>query len=304
MLRYGQELRIRYWPPVPHDAHSNTFDTDRQSRSGRSDRFDTPLWSRDSLVLRRSTEHLDGRLPESRSGDGILLAGVADDFATWSLGRGVCQLGRRICHTGSGADGKACGHQGRDLTAGGRCDHDAGFAAAISAKINPAMAKTLLLLRHAKSSWDNPSLDDFDRPLNDRGRKSAKRVGRHIRKQGLTFDIVLCSKSVRTKQTAELAFSEWQPPPEICERDDLYHATPDEIRRIVGQVSEPATSVLVIGHNPGFEELLSQLTGAFEPFPTAALARVELDLDDWSQLRASTQGRLIEMWRPRDQELD
>ena len=166
------------------------------------------------------------------------------------------------------------------------------------------MKRKLLLFRHAKSSWNQPELDDRDRPLNDRGRKSVKLIARRLRKEDLTIDAILCSTSVRTRQTAELVFAKWYERPDITFLDELYHATPDEIRQIVAQVPALAETVLVIGHNPGFEELLAELTEAPQKFSTAALAHVELELEEWREFDSTTRGELAQMWRPKELERD
>jgi phosphohistidine phosphatase len=164
--------------------------------------------------------------------------------------------------------------------------------------------KTLLLLRHAKSSWSDPTLADFDRPLNKRGQKAAAVIGKVLRNNSIDFDLCLSSTSVRTRQTAELVFRESGMQPQIIFRDDLYHASAEQITNILQQVDEPHSTVLVIGHNPGFQELLTRLTGDEQGFPTAALATVELPIEQWSDMRDQTRGLLTEMWRPKELEQD
>ena len=161
-------------------------------------------------------------------------------------------------------------------------------------------AKTLYLLRHAKSSWGDEQLDDHDRPLNSRGRKAAARVGRLLKDESLLIDRVLCSTSVRTRQTADLVFAASSKPPPISYREDLYHPTPDQIISILNEVPEQVCSVMVISHNPGLEEFLTVLTNDAVPFPTAALAMLELDVEYWSDLGDQTHGKLVQMWRPKE----
>ena len=160
--------------------------------------------------------------------------------------------------------------------------------------------KSLLLLRHAKSSWDDPLLDDRDRPLNARGRKAAVRVGRLFRDESFAIDLVLCSTSTRTRETAKQIFAERSGSTTISYRDDLYHASADQLTDILRNVVEPTSSVLVIGHNPGFEDFLAQATGKSVHFPTAALAVIEFNIDRWSLLTDQTHGELKQLWRPRD----
>jgi phosphohistidine phosphatase len=98
--------------------------------------------------------------------------------------------------------------------------------------------KTLLLLRHAKSSWNDPELEDYDRPLNSRGRKAAKRIGLLMRDEGLTPNLVLCSTAQRTRETADLVYAESDSTPEVVYRDDLYHAEPKQIARVLSQIEQ------------------------------------------------------------------
>ena len=160
--------------------------------------------------------------------------------------------------------------------------------------------KTLLLLRHAKSSWKNPQLDDHDRPLNSRGRTAAAQIGRLLQAEELRPDLVLCSTALRTRETADLVFAGLAPSPEIIFREDLYHADPRQITRVISQVDVSAPCLMLLGHNPGLEEFLSQITGEELPLPTAALARLELELSEWREFNPSTRGRLDHLWRPRE----
>jgi phosphohistidine phosphatase len=166
------------------------------------------------------------------------------------------------------------------------------------------MKKTLLLLRHAKSSWENPACDDHERPLNERGRNAAKMIGRLIKQEKLQIDAVLSSTSVRTKETAALVFAQLKKPPAISYHDELYHASVNQIISMVKDVAEPARSVMVLGHNPGFEEFLTEMTGELQSFPTAGLARIEFELQRWSQLDSTVRGTLIELWRPKEMNVE
>lgn len=151
---------------------------------------------------------------------------------------------------------------------------------------------TLLLFRHAKSSWDHPALSDFNRPLAPRGEKAAPRMGRYIADEGLEPDLVLCSSAVRAKQTLELAAAEWRSKPEIRYEDGLYHAGPADMVRLVRSLSDKVTRATLVGHNPGFHGLALGLASHGEPdllaamaakFPTAALAVIEFD-GSWSDV--------------------
>ncbi len=172
--------------------------------------------------------------------------------------------------------------------------------------------KTLTLLRHAKSGWDDPALRDVDRPLNARGRRAAVTMGRHVRDLGLRFDRVIASPAVRVVQTvAEVerglgrALS-----PEWDRR--LYLASAATLLDVVHEGDAATDSLLLIGHNPGLEELALLLVpddaGALrdaveEKYPTATIAEITFDADDWRAV-APGAGRLTRFVRPRDVDPD
>lgn len=159
--------------------------------------------------------------------------------------------------------------------------------------------KTLLILRHAKSSWDHPGLRDHDRPLNPRGRRDAPRMGRFLAERDLVPDRIVSSTAVRARTTAELAAAEFGEDVEIETTFDLYGAPPDGYIEVAEAMGGAAERLMVVGHNPGITTLVWHLTGTGEYMPTAALAAVELDIDDWSELGSARRGRLVGFWRPK-----
>lgn len=159
--------------------------------------------------------------------------------------------------------------------------------------------KTLLILRHAKSSWDHPGLRDHDRPLNPRGRRAAPRMGRFLVERDLVPDRIVSSTAVRARTTAELAAAEFDLEVEIETTRDLYGASPDGYIEVAEAMGGAAERLMLVGHNPGITSLVWQLTGTGEYMPTAALAAVELDIEDWSELGSARRGRLIGFWRPK-----
>src|SRR5687767_5425472 len=132
--------------------------------------------------------------------------------------------------------------------------------------------KALYLLRHAKSSWKEPGLQDFDRPLNNRGREAAPLVGRLIRKGKLRIDLLLSSPAVRARQTAALVREAAGLTAELLYDERIYEADADALLEVVRQAADSADALMLVGHNPGMEELLKLLTGEEEQMPTAALA--------------------------------
>jgi phosphohistidine phosphatase len=134
-----------------------------------------------------------------------------------------------------------------------------------------AEAKRLLLLRHAKSSWDDPSLADHDRPLAPRGRKAAKLIRAHLGDQDIAVSLVLCSSARRARETLELVY----PDADIRVEDELYGASADQLMARLRRLPEEAKAVMLVGHNPAIEELAVALSGdeelAERKFPTGAL---------------------------------
>jgi phosphohistidine phosphatase len=160
--------------------------------------------------------------------------------------------------------------------------------------------KTLLVLRHAKSSWNNPALDDHERPLNKRGRRDAPRMGELVREYGLIPDVVISSDAVRARLTAEAVAEAARYAGEILLDPHLYLASPADILSLLRTVREQAETVMIVGHNPGLEELVAQLTGERQDLPTAALAQIVLPIDQWRDLKPSTRGTLVGHWRPEE----
>jgi phosphohistidine phosphatase len=160
--------------------------------------------------------------------------------------------------------------------------------------------KTLLLLRHAKSSWHDPALDDHERPLNTRGRRDGPRMGELVREYGLMPDVVISSDAVRARLTATAVAEAARFAGEVLLHPHLYTACPADILSLLQTVQENAETVMIVGHNPGLEELVEQLTGERQDLPTAALAHIVLPIDQWRDLELSTRGTLLGNWRPKE----
>ena len=172
--------------------------------------------------------------------------------------------------------------------------------------------KTLTLLRHAKSGWDDPIQRDFDRPLNAKGRRAAQAVGRHLRGAGCAFDHVVASPAMRVQQTlAELADSYGETPPPVWDRR-IYLASAATLLDVVRELPDSVGTALLVGHNPGLEDLILLLVPDAGPiagerlrdavgakYPTASVAELTVDVEHWSDL---TEGGavLARFVRPRD----
>lgn len=161
--------------------------------------------------------------------------------------------------------------------------------------------KHLFLLRHAKSSWDDDSLDDFDRPLNQRGKKAAPMMGKVLKERDIAPDIVLCSPAKRTKQTLKFVNETAKLKGDVTFDKAIYDACAADLRKLLKKQKDSVKSILLIGHNPGLEELLEDLTGTFERLPTAALVRVDIAADEWSSINNGG-NKLAWIVRPKDLE--
>lgn len=162
----------------------------------------------------------------------------------------------------------------------------------------------LLILRHAKSSWKASGLADHDRPLNKRGLRDAPRMGWLLREEDLLPDLILSSTALRARKTAEIVAEKSGYEGELEYRSDFYGAGPEAYLDVLSSLTDEYSRVMVVGHNPGLEDLLELLTGEIEKMPTAALAQVALPIQTWRELsdieESSLEGELVNLWRPRD----
>lgn len=167
--------------------------------------------------------------------------------------------------------------------------------------------KSLTLLRHAKSGWDDPVSRDFDRPLNPRGRRAARTVGREMKAQGLAFDRVLASPARRVIETLEEVAAAYGPiQPEFDQR--LYLASTATLLEIIRAIPDEVGQLLLVGHNPGLEELAlclarrdeAGLRGKVEvKYPTGTVAEIELRIERWTEVKEGA-GKIVRFIRPRD----
>ena len=157
------------------------------------------------------------------------------------------------------------------------------------------------MLRHAKSSWQDESLPDHDRPLNPRGERDAPRIGRLLREEDLLPEMALCSTAARARSTLELALEAAAWRCELRFSPALYAASPEEILAVLAEAPARVARTLVVGHNPGLEQLVRELTGEAVTLPTAALAALDCDCATWSRLGATGTGiRLARLWKPKE----
>jgi len=164
------------------------------------------------------------------------------------------------------------------------------------------------VLRHAKSDWGQPGLADHDRPLAPRGRRAAGLLAAHLAKEEVAPDVVLCSTARRARETFELVQDALPASTTVFFERRLYGAASDELRARLHEVPDGDPSVMVVGHNPGLQDLVLELAPAADPelvsrveakFPTAAFAAVDLDVDRWTGVHPGT-GRLVAYVTPHD----
>lgn len=142
--------------------------------------------------------------------------------------------------------------------------------------------KTLLLLRHGKSSWDDPRLEDFDRPLNERGVDDAKLMGKYARRNKVQPHLILSSPATRAKSTIELFVPAAGLENTLVYDERIYEASARRLLQVISGLDDSHQIVLLVGHNPGFEDLCERLTGEARKVPTASLTCIGLDIDKWS----------------------
>ena len=129
------------------------------------------------------------------------------------------------------------------------------------------------------------TLPDFDRPLKDRGRKAAKRMGKYLAQEKLNEPLVLCSPAVRTRETAEILLKHADLRVDVRFVEPIYEASLRALLQVVSGIPDEKDVAIMIGHNPGFEELLAYLTGEGRRMPTCALAKIKFDAESWSEIK-------------------
>lgn len=159
----------------------------------------------------------------------------------------------------------------------------------------------LLILRHAKSSWADEYTDDWDRSLTERGVRNATSVGHLLRRLSLVPDLMITSDAVRAQTTAQIVAEAAEYRGRIVQSSLLYHARPDAVIDVLRTIPTAANrSVMIVGHNPGLEDLLALFTGKQMDLPTAALVNLTVQVNQWSDLDSSTSARPIDIWTPAD----
>ena len=160
--------------------------------------------------------------------------------------------------------------------------------------------KRLLLLRHAKSSWDNPAQTDHERPLNKRGLNAAPLIGKILSEHDLIPDAIVSSTAQRARSTAEIVAETCGFDGSIVLTNDLYLAAPNAYIEIAASLPNDLATVMLVGHNPGIEALASELGQQYIGMTTANLAVFDVQIEAWNELRIDSPGKLIDIWRPKE----
>lgn len=157
--------------------------------------------------------------------------------------------------------------------------------------------KNLFLLRHARAVSSSDGLRDFDRFLSDQGRQQAERVGKHLKEQNVGLDLVLSSTALRARETTELVLTAAERMSEVGYDQRIYEASARQLLEVVSEIEEDKNKVLLVGHNPGLEELLQRLTGRLESIGTGTLAKITLGATEWTEA-AAEEGDLNWLLKP------
>jgi phosphohistidine phosphatase len=159
--------------------------------------------------------------------------------------------------------------------------------------------RTLYLLRHAKSSWKDAALRDFDRPLKGRGRDAAEQIGKRLASEKPQPVLVVCSPATRTRETAEIVLKHSHIKADVTFERRIYEASLRDLLHVVSEIPDSKEAVMMIGHNPGFEELLAYLSGEHRQMPTCALAKIRLAVASWKGIKAG-EGTLASFITPKE----
>jgi len=158
--------------------------------------------------------------------------------------------------------------------------------------------KTLYINRHAKSSWSDGNLRDFDRPLNNRGKRDAPFMAQVFFEKESRADLILSSPAKRAVSTAKF-FAEKLNSAHIELHENIYEASVQDLSSIVNEIEDKYSSAIMFGHNPGFSYLVQHFTDDFISMPTCAIAKIEFDIDSWKETSKSL-GRLVYLDYPKN----
>jgi phosphohistidine phosphatase len=162
--------------------------------------------------------------------------------------------------------------------------------------------KEIILMRHAKSSWKDSELKDFDRPLNKRGKKDAPKMGKILMEKDTIPDRIFSSSAKRAKSTAKAVAKKISFEDDVILMDELYLAEPETILDLLQSQADELNRIMVVGHNPGMEWFLQMVCGEVVSLPTASVAQIQVPIDHWSELNKDVEGELLNRWKPKKED--
>ena len=160
--------------------------------------------------------------------------------------------------------------------------------------------KLLLILRHAKSSWEFAELPDHDRPLNNRGKRDALRIGKKLLKEGVVPQLIISSSAIRASSSALKVAKACGYQGEIIVENSLYGSGYTEYLNTVKKKDDRYDIIMLVGHNPHSEQLLEILTGTMNTMSTCTVAYVRLSIASWNEIDSQVRGELLNLWRPKE----
>ena len=158
--------------------------------------------------------------------------------------------------------------------------------------------KYVLILRHAKSSWKHADVNDHDRPLNKRGKRDAPHMGELLQNEHLVPDLIISSTAKRASSTAKTVANAAGYEGDIALNQSLYAAAPTAYIDVLHDLSNEYARVLMIGHNPGLEQLVNMLSGEEHTMPTCSLVHAQLRINSWTEIDYKTKAKLLGIWNP------
>ena len=160
--------------------------------------------------------------------------------------------------------------------------------------------KQLLLMRHAKSSWKDTSLYDHDRPLNNRGKRDAPRMGQKLMDEELIPEIILCSTATRARETVERLLETCEFSGDLKYIEDLYHADYATYLELLSELDPEIECAMIVGHNPEMDSFLQYVCDDYDHLPTATIAWIKFSCENWNDLSEDAEGQLLKLWKPRE----
>ena len=157
------------------------------------------------------------------------------------------------------------------------------------------MTKELMLLRHAKSSWDDPEIPDHERPLNKRGKQNAITMGKYLKKEKLVPDLIISSTAKRANKTADIISKQSGYDDGMIQSETLYSSSSENYIKVINDIPDKYNKVLLVGHNPILEDVIARILGESHTMKTCSLAYIELSINSWKKFSYGTNSKLIDL---------